>query len=144
MNRDFEEALANIETFCRILADKISGLNRSYEKPEPIEKLLRKKVVVEVYKENVEGMEPLVDLFEDEKEIKILALMQPLLDNEITFDTNANSTEIMIGKCIKIKIPDKNIDASKIHVNNNNMALEITIDKISFSYHMPQIKIIDN
>ncbi|MEM2465550.1 MAG: hypothetical protein QXL85_08105 [Candidatus Bathyarchaeia archaeon] len=129
MNRDFEEVLMNIEVFCRVLADKISGVKKSYKEPEPIERLLRKKAVIEICKGDIEGREPLIDFFEDEKQIKILALMQPLSNNDVVLNSNLDFTEIMIGKCLKIKIPERTIDANKIHINNGSWTLEITIEK---------------
>lgn len=126
---NFEEVLTNIEVFCRVLVDKMSGVRKSYVRPEPIEKLLRKKAVIEVSERSAEGREPLIDLFEDEKHVRILALMQPLFGNEVTFNSNNDFTEIVVGKYLKIKIPIKTVDVSKIHVNNNNRTLEIMIEK---------------
>lgn len=128
-NDNFEEVLTNIEVFCRVLVDKMSGVRKSYVRPEPIEKLLRKKAVIEVSERSAEGREPLIDLFEDEKHIRILALLQPPFGNEVRFNSNNGFTEIVVGKYLKIKIPIKTVDISKIHVNNNNRTLEIMIEK---------------
>ncbi|MEM2321517.1 MAG: hypothetical protein QXS79_06545 [Candidatus Bathyarchaeia archaeon] len=130
-SNDFEEALMNIEAFCKVLVDKISGVGKSRVKPEPIERLLRKKAVVEVYRGDVEGREPLIDFFEDEKQCKILALMWPLSNNDVVLNSNIDFTEIMIGKCLKIKIPNRAIDTNKIHINNKSWTLEIIIEKTS-------------
>lgn len=125
----FDEALLNIEVFCRVLADKISGLKRSYVRPEPIEKLLRRKVEVEICGESSEGVEPLIDIFENEKEIKILALVKPSSKNRVLVDVNGGFTEIIMGECLKVKLPIKDIDVSKISVNNIDWTFEITIEK---------------
>ncbi|MEM1587108.1 MAG: hypothetical protein QXX99_07245 [Candidatus Bathyarchaeia archaeon] len=128
MCSDFEEILMNIEIFCRILADKISGVRKSCVKPEPIEKLLRRKAVIEVCEKDFEGREPLIDFFEDEKQIKILALTQPP-NNGVTLNPNVEFTEVIIGGHLKIKLPIKTLDLSKVHVNSNNWTLEIIIEK---------------
>ncbi|MCW1310019.1 MAG: hypothetical protein QXP04_04990, partial [Candidatus Nanoarchaeia archaeon] len=88
-----EEALQNIEVFCRVLVEKIVQYERGIESNvavEPMEKLLREKYVI---KEDFRGKyltkksemnltsgfipapqieEPLIDIFEEENRIKII------------------------------------------------------------------------
>lgn len=134
-----DETLLNIEVFCKVLADKISGLKKSHIKPEPIEKLLRRKVEVEVCGESPEGLEPLIDILENEKEIKILALVKPSSKNRVVVDVNGDFTEIVMGGYLRVKFPIKAIDASRISVNNIDWAFEITIEKASLLPSIAQI-----
>lgn len=128
VDSNFEEVLLNIEAFCRVLADKLGG-NKSRSKPEPIEKLLKKKATIEFYGGSVEGREPLIDFFEDEREIKILALMNPFSKSEITLNSDTGFTEIMVGDHLKIKLPFTITDKGRIHVKNFGWILEITVEK---------------
>ncbi|MEM1674676.1 MAG: hypothetical protein QXN24_08220 [Candidatus Bathyarchaeia archaeon] len=128
VNSNFEEALLNIEAFCRVLADKISG-KESCSEPDPIEKLLKRKATFEFYGRSVEGRESLIDFFEDEKEIKILALVNPLSKSEIALNSDTDFTEITIGDHLKIKLPFTIAESGKVHVKNFGWTFEITVEK---------------
>ncbi|MEM3174247.1 MAG: hypothetical protein QXU02_05085, partial [Candidatus Bathyarchaeia archaeon] len=63
MENDFEEALSNIDAFCRVLAKKIAENEEADLEPELIENLLRRKYVAEVYDGCLEWDRPLIDVF---------------------------------------------------------------------------------
>lgn len=138
-SNSFEEALSNIEAFCRVLADKISGVRKTCTRPEPIANLLRRKVEVEVCENDVEGREPLVDIFEDEKQVKILVLVKPPSKSKILLDVHAESAEIIIGGYLRMRLPVKAIDVSKIYVNSSGQAFEVIIEKAQPPVSVPKI-----
>ncbi|MEA2090432.1 MAG: hypothetical protein U9O89_06740, partial [Thermoproteota archaeon] len=80
---DFEEALRNIDVFCRILVKKIVEDDDCSQNivVEPIEKLVRSKYIIEESPESLpptkylipipQAEEALIDVFEDESCVKI-------------------------------------------------------------------------
>lgn len=130
MSNNVDEALKNIDVFCKVLVDKISGESKTYKRPEPIENLLKKKVTVEVCKEHALLEEPLVDFFEDEKQIKILVLTQHLPSNKLTLGSDSGHLEVRIGECLKIKIPSSShFGIGKVDIERSSYTLEITLEK---------------
>ncbi|MBS7625219.1 hypothetical protein KEJ29_06565 [Candidatus Bathyarchaeota archaeon] len=128
MENDFEEALSNIDAFCRVLAKKIAENEEADLEPELIENLLRRKYVVEVYDGCLEWDRPLIDVFEDEKQIKIL-IQCSRNEDEILFNSGDWGTEILIGKWQRIVLPIEHLDTSKVTVRFRNQLMEITIQK---------------
>lgn len=128
MENDFEEALLNIDAFCRVLAKKIAENEEVDLEPELIENLLRRKYVVEVYDERLEQDGPLIDVFEDEKQIKILVQCSRSED-EIVFNSGDWGTEILIGKWQRIVLPIEHLDTSKVMVRFGNQIMEMIIQK---------------
>jgi HSP20 family molecular chaperone IbpA len=127
MENNIEETLSNIEVFCRVLIKKIFEEEESHLKPSLIKNLVRRKYTIEVYEDQLK-MGPLVDVFEDEKYIKIL-VQYLCRDKEVSFCMNEGCTEIWIGREQKIKLPIKHLDVSKAVIKYNNQTLEILIQK---------------
>ncbi|MBS7606935.1 hypothetical protein KEJ14_03730 [Candidatus Bathyarchaeota archaeon] len=127
MGNSFEEALSNINVFCSVLVRKIIEGEETQIKPELIENMLRRKYTVEIYRDYGEE-ESLVDVFEDEKKVKILVRCS-CKEREIEFHPHKYYTEIWIGKNQKIRLPIDPPDMNKTTVRCNNQILEITIRK---------------
>ena len=136
-----EEGLRNIDVFLRTLVKKIAEHDDCYEtnKVEPIENLLRKKYIIEKHsKSNASAKntiplpqtaEPLVDVFEDDKCVRIL--MQHRCNNEkVVIHTDADGLEICSKERRKLKIPMKHLQAENMIVRCNNEVLEINIPKM--------------
>ena len=138
---DFEEALHNIDVFCRILVKKIVE-DDDYSKNivvEPIENLLRRKYIAG---ENIElktstryliplpqAEEPLIDIFEDENYVKIF-LQCRCKDQKVTVHTAIDGLEICAKECQKLNLPVKHLQVENMIVRcNNNAVLEIDIPK---------------
>ncbi|MEM1582540.1 MAG: hypothetical protein QXK89_08545 [Candidatus Bathyarchaeia archaeon] len=129
MNNNFEEALLNIDAFCRVLVRKMVENGEPYSEPEPIEKLLRKKYSVEVCKDYLSWKEPLIDVFEDEKQIKILAYCS-CKNQDVKFNPGVGCTELWIGKNQRIELPVVISNTYKTTaIKCNNQTLEIIIQK---------------
>jgi hypothetical protein len=71
MVNNFEEALLNIDVFCKVLVKKMIE-EEPHLKPEPIENLLKRKYLIEGEDYSLED-DVLVDIFEDERQVRILA-----------------------------------------------------------------------
>lgn len=127
MGNSFEEALSNINVFCSVLVRKIIEGEETQIKPELIENMLRRKYTVEIY-EDCREEEPLVDVFEDEKKVRILVRCS-CKEQEIEFHPHEDCTEIWIGRKQKIKLPIDPPDMNKTTVKCNNQILEIIIRK---------------
>jgi len=139
----FEEALRNIDIFCRILVKKIVEDEDCSQDimVEPIENLLRRKYIIE---ENLESEpltryliplpqaeEPLIDVFEDENYVKIF-LQCRCKDQKVTIHTDIDSLEICTKECQKLNLPVKHLQIENMIVRcNNNEALEIDIPKVN-------------
>lgn len=138
---DFEEALRNIDIFCRILVKKIvedEDCSQNIE-VEPIENLLRRKYII---KENQESKtpsgyliplpqaeEPLIDVFEDEDYVKIF-LQCRCRDQRVTIHTDTDGLEICADACGKLDLPVKHLHIENMIVRCNNEVIEIDIPKI--------------
>ena len=135
---DFEEALKNIDVFCRVLAKKLAEADRDDIKVEPIENLLRKKSEVEKYEESDLSRtliplphleEPLVDVVEDESYVKVLIQCR-CEEQKVTVNPHADGLEVCTDRCQKIALP-----ATRLKVNDmiarcyRNKVLEIVIPK---------------
>ena len=128
MESNFEEALLNIEAFCRVLAQKIAENEEADSEPEPIENLLKKKYIVEIYDRLPKQDGPLVDVFENENQVNILVQCSCNKD-EIVFNSRDGGTEILIGKWQRIALPIEHLDISKVTVRYGKQVMEITIQK---------------
>jgi len=107
---DFEEAIRNIDVYCRVLAKKIIDAEKEEDTStmiEPIEDLLRRKYIVQ--KEETKPVEPsfiplphletpLVDVFEEEDRFKVL-MQCHCRDQKVTVHTDADSMEICKKEC---------------------------------------------
>jgi hypothetical protein len=125
---NFEEALSNIDVFCKVLVRKMIDDENCHAEPESIENLLRRKYAIEIYKNYEWLRKPLIDIFEDEEQIKILMQYQRK-NREITIHPNEDYAEIWVGEDEKITLPVKRLDINNVIVKCNNQAIEITILK---------------
>lgn len=139
---DLEEALRNIDIFCRVLVKKIVESENEPENNviiEPIEKLLRRKYIIEEHLEpnplakhliplpQVE--EPLIDIFEDDKYVKVLMQCR-CRDQKVTIHTDVDGLEICTEECRKLNLPVKHLQIESIITRcNNNEVFEIDIPK---------------
>lgn len=138
---DFEEALRNIDIFCRTLVKKMVEDNNCCQNivVEPIEKLLRRKYIIE---ESIESKplrrcliplphaeEPLIDVFEDENYVKIF-LQCRCKDQKVTVYTDVDGLEICTEECQKLNLPVKHLQIENMIVKcNNNAVFELNVPK---------------
>ncbi|MEM1607185.1 MAG: hypothetical protein QXW55_03155 [Candidatus Bathyarchaeia archaeon] len=127
MGNSFEEALSNIDVFCSVLVRKMMEDKEPQVEPEPIEKMLRKKCAVKVYG-NYGWEEPLIDIFEDEKQLKIL-MRCPFKGQEIELRPNDDGVDVWVSKSQKIKLPIDPLNLNKTTIRWNSQFLEITVRK---------------
>jgi len=137
---NFEEALRNIDIFCRILVKKIVEDESCSQNivVEPIENLLRRKYIIEESLESkpsttyliplTQAEEPLIDVFEDENYVKIF-LQCHCKDQKVTIHTDLDGLEICTKECQKLNLPVKHLQIEKMIVRCNNKVLEIGIPK---------------
>jgi hypothetical protein len=152
----FEEALRNIDVFCKVLVNKMlndpaeSGNNITVE---PMEKLLLRKYIVDEQSEPrpLAGSliplplaeEPLIDIFEDDNYVKIL-MQCCYKDQKVTVHTGTNDIEICkkecytnedgaevcSDRCQKLDVPTKYLQIEDMTTKcSNNAVLEINIPK---------------
>jgi len=138
---NLEEALRNIDVFCRTLVKKIVEDENSSPKivVEPIENLLRRKYIIEQHSESnplakhliplPHAEKPLIDIFEDDKYVKILMKCR-CKDQQVAIHTDTDCLEICTEKCGKLNLPTKHLQIENMIVKCNNEALEINIPKI--------------
>lgn len=138
---DFEEALRNIDIFCRILVKKIVEDEDCTQNivVEPIENLLRRKYIIEEGQESKtssgcliplpQAEEPLIDVFENEDYVKIF-LQCHCRDQKVTILTDVNGLEICTQGCQKLNLPVKYLQVENMIVRCNNEVVEIDIPKI--------------
>lgn len=142
---DFEEALRNIDVFCRVLVKKIIESEKETEGcaiVEPIEKLLRRKHLIEEKIEShptVKGFiplphveEPLIDVFEEDNSVKVLMQCR-CRSREVKIRKYENSLQICLdNECWKLNLPMDQLQVENIAVKcNNNEALEVIIPKLT-------------
>jgi len=138
---NFEEALRNIDIFCRILVKKIVEDEDCSQNivVEPIENLLRRRYIREESQESKassgrliplpQAEEPLIDVFEDDDYVKIF-LQCRCKDQKVTIHTDVDGLEICTKKCQKLKLPVKHLRIENMIVRcNGNKVLEIDIPK---------------
>ena len=137
----FEEALRNIDIFCRILVKKMVEDEDCSQDivVEPIENLLRRKYIIEETLESKpltryliplpQAEEPLIDVFEDENYVKIF-LQCRCKDQKVTIHTDIDSLEICIKECQKLNLPVKHLQIENMIVRcKNNEVLELIFQK---------------
>jgi hypothetical protein len=138
---DFEEALRNIDIFCRILVKKIVEDEDCTQNivVEPIENLRRRKYIIEESQESKissgcliplpQAEEPLIDVFENEDYVKIF-LQCHCRDQEVTIHTDVNGLDICTQECQKLNLPVKYLQVENMIVRCNNEVIEIDIPKM--------------
>jgi len=154
---DLEEALRNIDVFCRILVKKI--VENENEKDsniavEPIENLLCRKYIIQDQLEPIASPthliplpqveKPLVDIFEDDQYIKVLmqcrckdqkVIVNPSLAGlqicKRECRTNVDGIETCTDECQDLNLPVKHLKIENMAARcNNNQVFEINIPKM--------------
>lgn len=139
---DLEEALRNIDVFCRILVKKLGEDEDCSQNivVEPIENLLRRRYIIEENLESghstkyliplPEAEEPLIDVFEDENYVKIF-LQCRCQGKDVRIHTDVGNMEIRVEECRKLNLPARHLNFENMVVEcNNNTILEVTIPRI--------------
>jgi hypothetical protein len=153
---DFEEALRNIDVFCKVLVKKIvDNEENSIIVVEPIEKLLYKKCIIGKQSESnpptkhlisLPHLEkPLIDVVEDDNYLEVLMQCR-CRDQKVTFHTDADGlkickkechtdaegTETCIDECQKLNLPTEHLQTRNATSRcNNNQVLEVKIPKVN-------------
>lgn len=153
---DFEEALKNIDIFCKTLVKKMTEEENEQKDDtvvEPMEKLLLRKYVIE---ENSESSplakslipmpqveETLVDIFEDDNYVKVLMQCR-CKDQKVTAHpeddgikickkechTDEKGVEMCTEKCQKLDLSDKQLQVENMITKcSNNTVFEVDIPK---------------
>lgn len=153
---DLEEALRNIDIFCRTVVKKMLESEKETDNSinvEPMEKLLQRKYVIEEQTESEplakhliplpEVEEPLIDVFEDDNYVKVL-MQCKCKDQRVTVHPNMDGLEICrrecrtdeegaevcTDKCRKLELPVKHLQVESISAKcSNNAVFEIEIPK---------------
>jgi len=150
---DLEEALRNIDVFCKVLVKKLVDNEDSNIVVEPMERLLYRKNIIDASAETdslpkhliplPQAEEPLVDVFEDNNYVKVLMQCrckdQPVTVHARTDGveickkecyTNAEGSEICTDKCQKLSVPVKHLEIENMTAKcSNNTVLEVNIPK---------------
>jgi len=155
---EFEEALRNIDVFCKVLVEKII---REEEKTDinikPIEHLVYKKYIISEQMDSnpinknfiplPQLEEPLIDIFEDDNYVRILMQCR-CKDQKVAFHIDVDGLEICkkecyhdgegkeicVDKCQKLNLPVEGLQIGEMITKcNNNEVLEVTIPKAKFS-----------
>ncbi|MEM2780037.1 MAG: hypothetical protein QW791_04085 [Candidatus Bathyarchaeia archaeon] len=147
MSDDFEEALRNIDVFCKVLAKKLVKSLKEEESEgenplEPMERLLKKKYIIEerFFEESpaVKHLiplphveEPLIDIFEDENYVKVLMQCR-CRDQRVTLHKFEDGLQICLeNTCWKLNLPIDELQVENMIMRcNNNKALEVEIPKL--------------
>jgi hypothetical protein len=153
---DFDEALRNIDIFCKVLVKKIVDEENREDSDvvvEPMEKLLYKKCVAREPAE-VDSVtkhlipvpqleEPLIDVIDDGNHVKVL-VEERCRDNKVTVHTeadgieicktechkNAEGSEVCQDRCQKLPLRTDNLQIENMSAKcNNNIVLEVDIPK---------------
>lgn len=143
---DFEEAIRNIDVFCKVLAKKLveslKEEDSDNENPiEPMENLLRRKYVIEEKFEKNPAVkhfiplphieEPLIDVFEDENYVKVLMQCR-CEEQQVALHKHDDDLQICLeNNCWKLNLPVEELQIKNIVMKcNNNKALEVEIPKL--------------
>jgi hypothetical protein len=155
MDDDLEEALRNIDIFCKILVNKmVEDEENNNIVLEPIEKLLQRKYIIEEHSESSplakhliplpQIEDPLIDVFEEDDYVKVLVQCR-CKKQKVTVHTdidgleicreechkNADGLQICRDECRKLNLPVKHLQIeSMIAKCNNNEVLEVDIPKV--------------
>jgi hypothetical protein len=151
---DFEEALRNIDVFCKVLAKKIiNDEENDTITVEPIERLLHKKYTINEHVESSPTSkhmiplpqleDPLMDVFEDDNYVKVLMQCR-CKDEKVTIHpdiegleickrecyTNSDGEEVCQDNCRKLNLQIGSLQITNMIAKcNNNEVLEIEIPK---------------
>jgi hypothetical protein len=151
----FEEALTNIDIFCRTLVKKMTEDENEQNNNitiEPMEKLLLEKYVIEETESNLlrkslipmpQAEDPLVDVFEEDNYVRVLmqcrckdqkVIVHPEKNGlEICkreCHTNEDGVEVCTDKCKKVDLSTKDLQVQNmIQKCSNNTVFEVNIPK---------------
>lgn len=137
---NLEEALRNIDIFCRTLVKKIVENEDCSENiaVEPIENLLRRKYIKETDQATSlakhlislpHAEKPLIDVFEDDKYVRILMQCR-CEDKKVKTHTDMDGLEICAEECGNLNIPVKHLQIENMITRcHNNEIFEIKIPK---------------
>jgi hypothetical protein len=153
---DFEEALRNIDIFCKVVVNKMIEDEKGAENKiavEPMENLLQRKYIIEEHSESnplakhliplPQAEEPLIDIFEDDNYVKVLVQCR-CKDQKFTVHTNMDGIEICkkechtddedievcTDRCQKLNLPVKDLQVENMIAKcSNNTVLEVEIPK---------------
>ncbi|MGQ9623938.1 MAG: hypothetical protein ACUVUF_02565 [Candidatus Bathycorpusculaceae bacterium] len=141
---DFEEALRNIDVFCKVLVEKMVESLKDVERDisvEPMEKLLRRKYIIEEQVEQSPSVkhfiplpqveEPLIDIFDDDNYVKVLMQCR-CKDQKVTVQRESDGLQICVeSMCRKLNLPVEQLQVENMIMKcNNNKALEVEIPKL--------------
>jgi len=151
---DFEEALRNIDVFCKVLVKKIvENEEESNVIVEPIKRLLYRKYIIseQVGSSSIKHFiplpqleEPLIDVFENENYVRVL-MQYRCIDQKVTVHTgvdglkickkkchkDAYGIEMCIDECQKLNLPVERLKIEDMIIKCNNEALELCIPKVN-------------
>ena len=155
---DFEEALHNIDVFCKVLVNKITSDENQVNSSmhiEPMEKLLYKKNILREKLEDGGPIrpliplphleDPLVDIVEEGDRFKVL-MQERCRDARVTVYTDASGIEICrkechtdsggeevcMDKCQKLGLPLDRLQIENLTAKcSNNTVFEVDIPKRS-------------
>ncbi len=153
---DFEEALHNIDVFCKVLVNKITSEENQVNSSmyiEPMEKLLYKKNILGEKLENGGSIrrfiplphleDPLVDIVEEGDRFKVL-MQEHCTDTKVTVNTDTSGIEICrkechtdsegeevcVDKCQKLGLPLDRLQIENLTAKcSNNTVFEVDIPK---------------
>ncbi|MEM2917374.1 MAG: hypothetical protein QXN63_03345 [Candidatus Bathyarchaeia archaeon] len=158
---DVNEALRNIDVFCRVLVKKLVENENTEENNvvvDPMESLLRRKYIIEGQFESQPLSkymiplphleEPLIDIFEDDNYVKILVEcrceeQKVIVKRDIDglqvckreCYLNSEGQEICVDKCQKLSIQVENLRMEDMITKCiNNAAFEINIPKTKIGH----------
>jgi len=150
---NLEEALRNIDVFCRVLVKKLVDNEDRNIVVEPMERLLYRKNIIGAQVEPnslpkhliplPQAEEPLIDVFEDNDHVKVLMQCR-CKDQPVTIQARtdgveickkecyigAEGSEICTDKCQKLSVPIQHLEIENMTAKcSNNAVLEVTIPK---------------
>ena len=144
---NFEEALRNIDIFCRTLVKKIVEDEDCSQKIaiEPIESLLRRKYIAEKNEPSSlakhliplpHAEKPLIDVFEDDNNVRILIQCR-CEDKKVKIHTDTDGLEICAEECGNLNLPVKHLQIENMIarcINNEVFEIKIPKTKTAISY----------
>jgi hypothetical protein len=151
---NFEEALRNIDVFCRTLVKKLVDNEDDNIVVEPMEELLYRKKIIDTQVESnpspkhliplPQAEEPLIDIFEDNNNVKVLMQCR-CKDQPVTVHANTDSVEICkkechtnaegletcTDKCQKLDVPIEHLEVENMTAKcSKNTVFEVSIPKV--------------
>lgn len=135
----FEEALRNIDVFCKVFVRKL--LEEGFDENnsidvEPMDKLLKRKIKEERIEAKMPLIplphieEPLIDVFEEESMVKVFMQCRCFNQNIVVSRQSGNIQICIENECWMVKLPTERLRIEELSIRcNSNNALEIAIPK---------------